>query len=77
MKGTIWVYFDIVFAWATMLLGLYMIDLLVDFMQTLRGVLSNAQIGIIEVILTALLFLLWLAVWRTLTVKLFRRIIGS
>ena len=77
MKGTIWVYLDILFAWATMLLGLYIIDLSIDFISTFEDVLSRAQIGIVEVFVTALLFLLWLTVWRTLTVKLFRVVIGS
>jgi len=77
VRGTVWIYVDIFFAWLSMLLGLYLIDRLVDLTPILEEFMSRTQIGVVEVLITALLFILWLIAWRILTVKAFRRIIGS
>ena len=77
MRGATWIYADIFFAWLSMLLGLYLVDRLIDLTPVLEKFMSRAQIGVVEVLITAFLFLVWLIVWRTLTVKAFRRIIGS
>lgn len=77
VRGTVWIYVDIFFAWLSMLLGLYLVDRLVDLAPILEEFMSRTQVGVVEVLITALLFLLWLIAWRILTVKAFRRIIGS
>ena len=77
VRGTVWIYVDIFFAWLSMLLGLYLIDRLVDLTPILEEFMSRTQVGVVEVLITALLFILWLIAWRILTVKAFRRIIGS
>ncbi len=65
---------SLLIAWITLMVGLYLLNTLVNYMRKLSGAML---LNILEVLITVLLFLLWLFLWRLLTIKFFKDVIGK
>lgn len=74
MKDTFWIYLNLLIAWISIITGFYLLATLVDYMRRLS---SSTILNLSEVLITVLLFLLWLFLWRLLTIKLFRNTISQ
>jgi uncharacterized membrane protein len=72
LKTTLWIYVNLLMAWTSMLVGLYSLSALISYMRQFSG---SMLLNICEVLITVLLFLLWLFLWRFLTIKLFKNVI--
>lgn len=78
LRKTTWLYVNIAFAWVSMMTGLYLIKLLTALIDRLEGkVISTFYASVLDIAITILLFLLWLFLWRALTVKSFHMVLAG
>ncbi|MBS7612074.1 hypothetical protein KEJ27_07740 [Candidatus Bathyarchaeota archaeon] len=74
LKDTFWIYINLLIAWISIMIGFYLLATLVNYMRQFGG---STLLNTLEVLITVLLFLLWLFLWRLLTTKFFKNVIGK
>ncbi|MEM1569182.1 MAG: hypothetical protein QXM89_00670 [Candidatus Bathyarchaeia archaeon] len=74
MRDTYWIYMNLFIAWFSILIGFYLLSILVNYTRQFNG---SIFINVFEVLMAVVMFLLWLTLWRLITIRLFKRIIGK
>lgn len=73
MRDTYWIYMNLFMAWFSILIGFYLLSILVNYVRRLNGSIFT---NISEVLMAVVMFLLWLALWRFITIRLFKKTMG-